>query len=99
MTGMADALLHHPSLYGAYEWTCSGCGADVGNVWSGIGPEFLAAHQAEMLAAAGFGPVREAGAVALEEAADDFRGNRTIITGPRLRGWLRARAVTVRGES
>jgi hypothetical protein len=37
--------------------------------WEGIEP--LAAHQAAMLTAAGFGPVKEAGAQALEEAAVD----------------------------
>ena len=47
------------------------------------------------LTAAGFGLVREAGAVALEEAADDYRHYET----PNARLYLRARAVTVRGES
>lgn len=54
---MTEVLEEHPSLYGAYEWTCSGCMADIGNVWSGIGPALLAAHQAERLTAAGFEPV------------------------------------------
>ena len=64
MKDMADTLAEHPGLFGAYEWTCSGCGADVGNLWSGNGPQSLAAHQSAMLSAAGFGPVREAGGAA-----------------------------------
>lgn len=64
---MAGVLFDHPSLYGAYDWTCSGCMADIGNVWSGIGPQLLAAHQAAMLTAAGFGLVKAAAAGAWDE--------------------------------
>jgi len=53
-------------------------------------------HLASALAAAGFGDVRAAGAEALEAAADDFGVNLTAMSGPRIRDWLRAKAV--RGE-
>ena len=86
---------------------CDGCGAVIYTwgddpAWEGIEP--LAAHQAAMLSAAGFGLVREAQAVALEEAADDFEFDRKQIATFEARKFngiyvtkLRARAVTVRG--
>ncbi|QCB97146.1 hypothetical protein E5206_09545 [Arthrobacter sp. PAMC25564] len=56
--------------------------------------ETQAASIARALTAAGFGPVAEAKAEALEEAADTVLGDQPIFVG----AWLRARATTVRGE-
>jgi len=54
---------------------------------------------ARELAAAGFGLVREAQAVALEEAADGWQAYIRAMNWGTTRpiDWLRARAVTVRG--
>lgn len=50
---------------------CTGCPDWFGSE-DALDDGAYAAHQAEMLTAAGFGPVKEAGAVALEEAADEM---------------------------
>lgn len=85
---------------------CDGCGAVVytwgdDQAWEGIEP--LAAHQAAMLSAAGFGLVREAQAAAWDEglASGKSRAMRHMSDEPNLP--LSApnpyRAVTVRGDS
>lgn len=73
----------------------------------------FAAHQAAMLTTAGFGPVKEAAAVALDEAADELARLPYVKPGAEGRDeyerilavrrgdsdkWLRARAAAVRGE-
>jgi hypothetical protein len=62
------------------------------------------AHQAEVLAANGYGNVRESRAAALEDAADEFSarlpdgtGNGRAYNSYRVAEILRARAVTERG--
>lgn len=42
--------------------------------------------------------IREARAQALEDAVEDYSVNLTVMSGPRVRDWLRARAVTERCE-
>ena len=68
---MADVLAAH--LYDLRTHSCA-CMEKRRNP-PHLGFKKHAAHQAAMLTAAGFGLVREAQAVALEEAADDFEGN------------------------
>jgi hypothetical protein len=53
---------------------CTGCPEWFGSE-DALDDGSFAAHQAEMLSAAGCGDVREAKAVALEEAAQDFEDN------------------------
>jgi|GEM_PF-1576087 len=103
MSGMAEVLAAHwsRSTHADSEPAvdkCDGCGAVIytcGNDPTPGGIEPLAAHQAAMLSAAGFGDVAEAKAQALEEAADDYRHYET----PNARLYLRARAAAVRGEA
>ncbi len=52
-------------------------------------------HQAQILAAAGIGDVREAKAQALEEAANGL-GSDSDVSGTTIRSWLRARAFVIR---
>jgi len=73
---MAEVLAEH-QLCAAWEddagraIICT-CGADLPTepLRGEIDMTFLASHQAEVLAAAGYGPVREAAAEALRDAAD-----------------------------
>lgn len=104
MSGMAEVLaghrvssvrvashagLDHMPDIGVYEQRCQTCGKIDGA---------QSDHQAAMLTAAGFGPVKEAGAVALEEAAAEFGENQTIREGD-AKEWLRARATKIRAGS
>jgi hypothetical protein len=55
-------------------------------------------HQFSELAAAGFGDVREAGTVALEEAAAEVDQGVPAYGQEEYADWLRARAAAVRGD-
>lgn len=109
MSGMAEVLAAHQPTTGmqvASGVTCR-CGYWNGEERAGIdrpaGLQGLIWHQSQMLTAAGFGPVREAKAVALVEAADELA--RSTVSDPLGKAtfenyaeWLRARAAAVRGE-
>ena len=77
---------------------CDGCGA-VLRTWGDDSdmPGQLAAHQSEALAAAGYGPVREAAAEALRDAAEDAEGMYDPIKPDcqEWADWLRVRADLV----
>jgi hypothetical protein len=77
---------------------CDGCG-HVLHEWGTEGntEDALAAHQAEVLAANGYGDVREARASALLDAADERYKDGLFVFGLATRQKLRARAVTERG--
>jgi hypothetical protein len=121
MSGMAEVLAAHWSASThtdskPFVDKCDGCGAVVrswGDEAEAYVGEYLAAHQSAMLSAAGFGPVKEAGAVALEEAAAELARlpyvkpnypDRTeyerilAVRRGNTDAWLRARAAAVRGE-
>ena len=98
MKTMAEVLAEHQDWtyqknlgYYRSEYLCH-CGS---TFWSGDheeDPNFnqaVAAHQAEALAAAGYGPVREAQAEALRDAANELEWH------PGTQAWLRARANVV----
>lgn len=92
---------------------CTGCPDWFGSE-DALDDGAYAAHQAEMLTAAGFGPVKEAGAKALEEAAavvsseeseqwdrasENLPGAQIVARRMLVVGKiLRARAAAVRGE-
>ena len=82
--------------------TCQ-CGYWNGKEQAGInrpvGYQGLQWHQAQELSAAGFGPVKEGKAEALEWVADDFGVNLTNMSGPRIRAWLLEHAAKIRATS
>lgn len=75
MSGMAEVLAAHWSASthtdsNPFVDKCDGCGAAIfswGDPTVADGSAQLVAHQADMLTAAGFGPVKEAAAVAWQE--------------------------------
>lgn len=98
MSGMADVLAAHRNLGLAFRNAESGALYDCScrrrfNDFS--------EHLADALSAAGFGPVKEAGAEALEEAAYAITKPQPDYDGTPARfpsNWLKARAAAVRGE-
>jgi hypothetical protein len=93
--GIAEVLTKH----GTWRYTngagsgivCSGCGEPVGNV---------IAHQATVLAANGYGNVREAQAYVLREVSDLIEpfsgiGLANGATRAEVANWLRARALGI----
>ena len=108
MSDMANVLrLHHMSHADWDEHEVAvicHCGAEV--VGQDDGEEsylqeeaLYATHLAAALSAAGFGPVKEAKAEALEWVADDFGVNLTNMSGPRIRAWLLEHAAKIRATS
>lgn len=109
MSGMAEVLAAHWSRsthsdVKPFVDKCDGCGAVIYSwgdepAWEGIEP--LAAHQAAALSAAGFGPVKEAAAKALEGAAEAAEGMHDPIAPDckEWAAWLRVRASAERGEA
>lgn len=106
MSGMAEVLAAHFDLQWSFEFggfVCVECG------WQetyarpyakDAEASARASHLASVLTDAGFGPVKEAGAVALEEAGNaplPAPGRKGETSGFRM--WLRARAAAVRGEA
>lgn len=95
MNGMVEVLTAH--LYDLRTHSCA-CMEKRKNP-PHLGFKKHAAHQAAALSAAGFGPVREAKAEALEEAAAstpiqwDFGDG---VSGVQIRPWLRSRAAELR---
>ena len=86
MKTMAEVIQAHRDIAWNHETSrsiCSGCDADLGPMTAYIEKQdaWLIAHQAEVLAAAGYGPVREAGAQALRDAAVIFHGRLPDGTG------------------
>jgi len=77
---------------------CTGCDDWFGSE-DALDDGSFAAHQAAALSAAGFGPVKEAKAEALEWVADDFGVNLTNMSGPRIRAWLLEHAAKIRATS
>ena len=65
MSDMADVLAAHYPEWFSVMWHCTALGCQ----WQGATRDAAIAHQAAALSAAGFGPVQEARAEALEEAA------------------------------
>lgn len=105
---MAEVLAGHSLLShersGTYACSDPDCGWEfryrlrMDDLKSGVDvvlSEFTA-HQAAALSAAGFGLVADAGAKALEDAADWLDPDAT--QAGTISGWLRARAAAVRGE-
>lgn len=91
---IADILTAH-GIYGMSAGTHSACRCN--REW--VKHAEYRAHLEAELTAAGFGPAKEAGAKALEYAAEDFSVNLTVMSGPKIRDWMRASAAAVRGES
>jgi 2C-methyl-D-erythritol 2,4-cyclodiphosphate synthase len=76
MSGMAEVLACHDDWGTTRGYVhCAGCDWSQGISDTDDADEVFHAHQAAMLTAAGFGPVAEAKAEALEEAAQDFEDN------------------------
>lgn len=103
MSGMAEVLAAHtgPTTLGSI-YRCQ-CGHEYEPVRREHGQTdrmkpLHAGHVTEVLTAAGFGPVKEAGAVALEEAVDDPTLRLSGHSGISITR-LRARAAAVRGDS
>lgn len=107
MSGMAEVLLIHSPIgrdeNGQY---CKGCNHPYGYAAERTLHQRACDHIAAMLTAAGFGPVKEAGAVALEEAAREMREERRMwCLDDAARYWIKRtlddleeRAAAVRGE-
>jgi len=102
MSGMADVLAAHMHMNASKERYCQ-CGAYIGD-WAT--EEDFAAHQAAMLAAAGFGLMREAQAAAFDQGQKSGIRHATRLAAavrlgrPELPGPISPnpyRAVTVRG--
>jgi hypothetical protein len=102
MSGMAEVLAAH-QWYDATTDNedpatgCTGCPEWFGSE-DALDDGSFANHQADMLTAAGFGDVREAGAQALEEAAAEVDEGVPAYGQEEYADWLRARAAAVRGD-
>jgi hypothetical protein len=102
--GMAEVLADHYPNYQWHRdlsenlWTCTSLDCS----FASRGFEQAIAHQAAGLTTAGFGDVREAKAVALEEAADKVLGPSDVLLDGATCRWiameLKERAAAVRGE-
>ena len=102
MSGIAEVLAAHHHNEGIdldrniYSWCmCEGLDGWRAYDYHDAGRGAYAEHVDAALTAAGFGPVKEAAAKALEDAADGW-SDWDALEAPE--DWLRARAAAVRGE-
>ena len=87
MKTMAEVIAAHRDIAWNHETKrsiCGGCEADFGPMTAHMEQQdaWLIAHQADALSAAGFGPVQEARAQALRDAADELTRMDRIAATP-----------------